>query len=94
MDLTKNEIILTIYLQPGAKKSEICGMHDSNIKIKVNSPPIDGKANEALIQFLSDFLSLPKSAIRLISGHKSRIKRVGITGMPEDVVMRKLLEKV
>lgn len=81
--------LLTIYLQPGAKKSFIVGIHNGNIKIKVNSPPVDGKANEALIQFLSDFLDIPKSSIELISGQKSRIKRLKITGITDDIIKSK-----
>ena len=76
--MAKNEIILNIYLQPGAKKTEVAGTHNGYIKIKINSPPVDGKANAALIQFLSDFLDVPKSSVTLMSGQKSRIKKVGL----------------
>ena len=91
-EIIKNETIFTIYLQPGAKKSEVCGTHDGHIKIKVNSLPVDGKANAALIQFLSDILDIPKSSIELISGKKSRIKKVKITGVSEVVCNKKLLK--
>lgn len=80
---------LTVYLQPGAKKSAVAGWHNGNIKIKVNSPPIDGKANEALIHFLSDFLSVPKSSIEIISGQKSRIKKLTIIGITDDIIQSK-----
>lgn len=86
----KNEIILTIYLQPGAKQSEVCGTHDGNIKIKVNSPPIDGKANAALIRFLANYLDIPKSSIKLVSGQKSRIKKLKLIGVSNDLVKLKL----
>ena len=69
---------LKIYLQPGAKKSEICGMHGDFIKIKVQSPPVDGKANEALVDFLSKKLAISKSLISIKSGQKSRFKTVVI----------------
>ncbi len=82
--MLKNEIILNVYLQPGAKKSELSGMHNGHIKIKVNSQPIDGKANDALILFLSDFLKIPKSHIKIISGKKSRMKKISITGLIDD----------
>ena len=85
----KSEFIITIYLQPGAKKSEVVGFHNGNIKIKVNSPPVEGKANDALIQFLSDFLDIPKSFIELIAGQKSRIKKLKITGISEDIIKSK-----
>ena len=76
--MTKNEIILDIYLQPNAKKSALSGEHGGLIKIKVNSPPVDGKANEELILFLSKFLKIPKSFIKIISGETSRIKKISI----------------
>lgn len=76
--MSKDKAILGIYLQPGAKKTEVSGVHDNHIKIKVNSPPVDGKANEALILFLSEFLDIPKSKIKIVSGEKSRIKKISI----------------
>lgn len=84
------QTILTIYLQPGAKKSEVAGFHNGNIKIKVNSPPVDGKANEALILFLSDLLNIPKSSIEIISGKKSRIKKLKIVGISDDVIKQRI----
>ncbi|EKD69854.1 MAG: hypothetical protein ACD_46C00713G0005 [uncultured bacterium] len=86
----KKEFFLTIYLQPGSKKSEICGMHDGHIKIKLNAPPVDGKANAALILFLSNLIGIPKSSIELISGQKSRIKRIKITGISQEMIDKKI----
>lgn len=88
----ENEFMVTIYVQPGAKKSEVCGMHNGNIKIKLNSPPVDGKANAALIHFLSNFLNIPKSSIELISGQKSRIKKLKIMGVSENIVTQALFK--
>lgn len=88
------KVLLTIYLQPGAKKSEVSGMHDGHIKIKINSPPVDGKANEALILFLSEFLDIPKSKIKIVSGEKSRIKKIAIeTLMNKTEIENKLMMK-
>lgn len=81
--------MLTIYLQPGAKKSAVSGLHDGNIKIKINAPAVDGKANAALIDFLSDFLEIPKSAIHIISGQKSRIKKLKMVGITDDIIQSK-----
>ena len=76
----KSDLQLKIYLQPGAKKSEIVGKHGDSIKIKVQSPPVDGEANKALIDFLSEMLSIPKAFISIKSGQKSRFKTVCIEG--------------
>lgn len=69
---------LKIYLQPGAKKSEIVGQHGDCIKIKVQSPPVDGKANEARIDFIADMAGISKSSISIMSGLKSRYKTICI----------------
>lgn len=74
----KSALQLKIYLQPGAKKSEIVGKHGDAIKIKVQARPIDGEANKALIDFLSEMLSIPKTSILIKSGQKSRFKTVCI----------------
>ncbi|OGT38672.1 MAG: YggU family protein [Gammaproteobacteria bacterium RIFCSPHIGHO2_12_FULL_38_14] len=89
--MAKNEIILNIYLQPGAKKSELSGMHNGYVKIKVNSPPVDGKANAALILFLSKFLKIPKSSIKIISGEKSKIKKLSISGLVDEYAIKNKL---
>ncbi len=77
----KDNFIFAVYLQPGARKSEIAGLHDGHVKIKINAPPIDGKANAALIEFLSKFLDVPKSSVKILSGDKSRLKRVSIANL-------------
>ena len=74
----KSDLRLKIYLQPGAKKSEIVGRHGEYLKIKVQSPPVDGKANEALIHFLAEKFCIAKSSIFISAGLKSRFKTVCI----------------
>ncbi len=87
----KNEFELTVYVQPGAKKSEICGLHDGHIKIKIHSPPVDGKANDALIVFISKLLGVSKSSVCVISGEKSRIKKIKIINIAD---IKKIEEKL
>jgi len=71
---------LTLHIQPGAKKTEFAGLHGEALKIRLAAPPVDGKANEALLRFLAEVLQLPKSAVILKSGQTSRHKVVEITG--------------
>ena len=80
---------LSLYIQPGAKKTEISGTHDGRLKIRVNAPPVDGAANEALIKFLSKELGISKSRVTLVSGEKSRMKTFDID-MDEAEVNKKL----
>lgn len=72
----KEGVVISIYVQPQAPKNQIIGEHNSELKIKIKSPPVDGKANETLIAFLSDQLNLAKKNIHLISGDTSRHKKV------------------
>ena len=67
---------LTVYCQPGAKRSRVAGLHDGKVKIQLAAPPRDGEANDELIRFLSGALGLPRSAVRLVTGQTSRIKRL------------------
>lgn len=73
-------ITLTLHIQPGAKKTEFAGLHGDALKIRLAAPPVDGKANEALIRFLADVLDLPKSAVILKSGQTSRRKVLEVSG--------------
>ena len=71
---------LTLHIQPGARKTEIAGQHGDALKIRLAAPPVDGKANEALIKFFADALGLPKSAVTIKSGQTSRHKALEVIG--------------
>jgi uncharacterized protein (TIGR00251 family) len=81
---------LTLHIQPGARKTEIAGPHGDALKIRLAAPPVDGKANAALIEFVAERLGLPKSAVRLVSGQTSRRKILEIDTVPPDVEKRLL----
>jgi len=82
---------INFYLQPGARRTGVKGMHGDRIKIAVAAPPLDGRANEALVEYLAEALSISKSAIEIIAGKTSRLKRVSITGMRAEEVKNRLL---
>ena len=67
-------VTLTLHIQPGAKKTEVAGLHGDALKIRLAAPPVDGKANAALVEFVAERLKLPKSAVCLKSGQTSRRK--------------------
>jgi hypothetical protein len=71
--------LLKIYVQPRSRKNEVVGLHDDALKIKITSPPVDGAANRACINFLAKCLKLPKSCIDIVSGHTSRIKQIRVS---------------
>lgn len=78
-------VTLAVRAQPGAKKTAIAGVYgegdSAQLRIAVNAPPIEGRANEALIAFLSKHFGIPKSAIELISGELGRSKVFRLRGL-------------
>ena len=79
-------LTLTLHIQPGAKKTEFAGLHGEALKIRLAAPPVDGKANEALLRFIAEVLHLPKSAVTLKSGQTSRHKVLEVNGTTADAV--------
>lgn len=83
-------ILLDIYAQPGAKKTEISGLHNGKIKIRLQAFPVDGQANKALTIFIAKLLGLKQKEVQLIHGAKCREK---IFSLPETEAVMTLLKK-
>lgn len=77
---------ISIYVQPRASKTEISGMHDGVLRIRLAAPPVDGAVNQALIAFIAETLDIAKSRVRVVSGLAGRRKVVRIEGMSEGAV--------
>lgn len=88
----KDGVIFKIRVQPRASKTEIAGLYGDSLKIKVASPPVDGIANKACLEFLADKLGVSKSSISLISGFKGRNKTIKVCGINSDDV-KKIVKK-
>jgi uncharacterized protein (TIGR00251 family) len=73
-------ITLTLHIQPGAKRSEIVGLHGEALKIKLVAPPIEGRANDALLKFIADLFAVPLRNVELKQGGQSRHKVVAVSG--------------
>lgn len=73
-------ITLTLHVQPGAKRTEVSGLHGEALKIRLAAPPVEGRANEALLKFIADFFGVPLRQVELKQGGQSRHKVVAITG--------------
>jgi uncharacterized protein len=82
---------LRFHIVPNAKEDKIAGEHGGAIKIKLRAPAMEGKANASLLAFLAEKLQIPKRAIGLEYGEKSREKLVRIEGLNEEEVRRRLL---
>jgi uncharacterized protein (TIGR00251 family) len=77
---TSTGIALSLYCQPGAKQTKIVGIHDGCLKISLQAPTLENKANEHLLAWLSKQLKLPQKQIQFLSGQNSRKKRLEIWG--------------
>lgn len=75
-----NLIKLIIYVQPGAKVTEVVGIYQDALKIRLQAPPIDGKANNLLQKFLANLFEVPRKQVKLVYGEKNRKKIFEITG--------------
>ena len=77
---TPTGIVLNLHCQPGAKLTKVVGLHDGCLKISLQAPALENRANEMLLSWLSKQLRVPQKQIQLLSGQSSRIKRVEIWG--------------
>lgn len=75
---------LNVHVQPGARRSEVTGLHGEALKVKLQAPALEGKANAALIRLLADRLALPARAVMIVSGAHARDKRVVIASLAID----------
>jgi uncharacterized protein len=73
---TPQGIVIKIYVQPRSSRNRIIGLHGDALKITIQAPPVDDAANRMCIEFLAKCLNLPRSAIEIIGGHTSRMKRL------------------
>ncbi|MBI1912976.1 MAG: YggU family protein [Deltaproteobacteria bacterium] len=86
LEITPKGNFIRLRLQPRSSRNLIDGVQGDALKVRLTAPPVEGEANKALIEFLSDVLGVKKSALSLEAGHKSRDKRVKVDGMtPEDI---------
>lgn len=72
---------LLVLVQPRASRSRVVGEHDGRLKVQLAAPPVDGEANAALLELLSELLKVRKSDVALLDGHQGRRKRVKVMGL-------------
>ena len=84
-------VVLSLHVQPGAKTTEVVGLYGDALKIRLAAPPVDGKANECLLEYVADTLNVPKRQVTLVSGLSSRSKWVAVVGMTAKEIERRML---
>jgi uncharacterized protein (TIGR00251 family) len=84
------EIEFTVRATPRAARSEIAGVQDGALLVRLNAPPVEGAANRAVLELLAEVLAVPRRSMRLVSGARSRLKRVTVCGLPREVLSARL----
>jgi uncharacterized protein (TIGR00251 family) len=84
--MSENAVTITVRVVPRASKSEIVGMHDGCIKVRLAAPPVDGAANAELGKVLAKAFGISKSGVEILSGETSKTKRVRIIGASDATI--------
>lgn len=92
--LREGAATFSVRVQPRASKDEIAGEMGGALKVRLRAPAVENRANEALIEFLAQILKTPKSAVRILSGDRSRAKRVEIRGVTRQQIEAMLTQEV
>lgn len=75
-----------VHVQPRASRSEVAGLHGDALKVRLSAPPVEGAANEALVELLARLFDVGKRAVRVVAGASSRAKIVEVDGVSEEQV--------
>jgi uncharacterized protein (TIGR00251 family) len=86
VDVRGAVVRVAVHIQPRASRSEIVGVHGAALKVRLQAPPVDGAANEALVTLLAEQLGVPQRSVRVVAGATSRAKTVEIVGSTEAAV--------
>jgi uncharacterized protein (TIGR00251 family) len=86
--IDNHTITLNLYIQPGSKVVSLSGRQGDALKLKVSAPPVDGQANQAVLEFFQHCFSLRKHQLELIRGTKSRFKRLKISSISLDLILK------
>ena|SRR4029077_2032926 len=86
-NIAAGTVSFPVRVQPRASKNEIAGVMGGALKIRLQAPALENRANEALVEFLALLLKTPKAAVRILSGDRSRTKRIEIRGITKQQVL-------
>jgi uncharacterized protein (TIGR00251 family) len=80
-------LVVAVRVQPRASRDEVAGEMNGALKVRLQAPAVEDRANEALCEYLAALLKTPKSAVRILSGDRSRIKRLEIRGVTKQQLL-------
>ena len=88
--MTQSRTRITVHVQPNARRNEVLGFEDGVLRVKIAAPPVKGKANKELIEFISQLLGVSKSSVTVEKGATSKNKVIGVSGLSQDEVETRL----
>lgn len=91
IEVRDDAVRFAVHARPRASRTELAGVHGDAIRVRLAAPPVEGAANAELVSFLSKTLAVPKSAVRIVSGARSKRKVVEVTGLSRESVRSALL---
>src|SRR5437588_12983056 len=91
---TRSGVRFSVKLQPRARKNAITGMVGEALKLALTAPPVEGKANMAVVEFFADIFKIPRSSVTIASGETSRLKIIRISGLSKEAVKELLARQV
>jgi len=74
-------LMVPLHVQPRARQTQIAGIHNGALKVKISAPPVDDAANRAIVEYFSKMLGLPRSHVQIVAGQKSRDKLLHVIGI-------------
>ena len=90
MTQTQTQTNITVHVQPNTRRNEVVGFEDGVLRVKIAAPPVKGKANKELIEFLSELLGVSKGSVTIEKGANSRNKVVSISGLSQAELSKRL----
>ena len=90
IESTAHGVVIAVRVIPRAGRSEVAGTRDGALLVRLNAPPVEGAANDELIEVIAEALAVPKRAVTIVSGERSRTKRVSVAGVHVDYVASRL----
>ena len=89
-NVARNSISFQVRVQPRASKDEIAGEMGGALKVRLRAPAVEDRANEALVEFLAELLKTSRSAVSILSGERSRVKRIEVRGVTRQQILNLL----
>jgi len=88
--VTSRGLTFLVKVQPRARRNEITGVVGDALKLSLTAPPVEGRANDAVVEFLADFFDIPRSSVTITSGKTNRLKAMCICGIRVEQLRQKL----